>query len=134
MNEIGNPVSLIERASSELETGNFKSAVQILEEGIQQYGEFPLVFFLLTKAYLNIGEFEKAEKTLSTGLEKFPFNKGLQSLKEEFEKAILTKQSQQSTLVMYGTNEELRNDVYFPFSPCLKRLVLERIAQYRRID
>ncbi|RPI71984.1 MAG: tetratricopeptide repeat protein [Ignavibacteriales bacterium] len=56
-------------AGWELENSNYSSAIEILEEGLREYPDFPTPYFLLGKTYCKIGEYGKALKCYKKGSE-----------------------------------------------------------------
>ncbi|MGB9852773.1 MAG: tetratricopeptide repeat protein [Candidatus Kapaibacteriota bacterium] len=120
MENFDDPISLIDRANSEFITGNIDSVIEILQEGIQKYDEFPLLFILLVRAYLQINDFEKAKRTLELGIEKFPYNRSLQQLEEEINIRIRQFASSQSDLLR-------ANLLFFPFQRNFSKILGRRI-------
>ncbi|MGB9772136.1 MAG: tetratricopeptide repeat protein [Candidatus Kapaibacteriota bacterium] len=120
MENFDDPISLIDRANSEFITGNIDSVIEILQEGIQKYDEFPLLFILLVRAYLQINDFEKAKRTLELGIEKFPYNRSLQQLEKEINIRIRQFASSQSDLLR-------ANLLFFPFQRNFSKILGRRI-------
>jgi tetratricopeptide (TPR) repeat protein len=54
-------------ANWELENNNTVSAIEILENGLREYPEFPTPYFILGKAYALSGDFQKALKCFRKG-------------------------------------------------------------------
>ncbi len=56
-------------ANWELESNNFETAIEILEEGLRENPEFPTPYFVLGRAYSKMNDFSKALKCYKKGSE-----------------------------------------------------------------
>ncbi len=56
-------------ASWELDNNNLESAIEILENGLREYPDYPTPYFILGKIYTGLGEFSKALKCYKKGSE-----------------------------------------------------------------
>jgi tetratricopeptide (TPR) repeat protein len=54
-------------AAWELENKNYEGAIDILENGLREFPDFPTPYFLLGKTYCKTGEFDKAFKCYKKG-------------------------------------------------------------------
>ncbi|ROL57403.1 tetratricopeptide repeat protein [Bacteroidetes/Chlorobi group bacterium Naka2016] len=122
MDIFSNPISLIEYANSELTAGNHSKVIEVLEEGIQLYDEFPLLFLLLARAYFEIDDVENARKTIQVALEKFPFNKSLQQFYDELQ----TKAKSFSVTEENHSHKNI-NSIIFPFRKTSSGLFANRL-------
>lgn len=77
MVDFSDPFELLQSALTEFESHNFGKVIHILENGVGIADESPLFFALLSKAYLNVGDYHKSAAIVQLGLEKFPFNRSL---------------------------------------------------------
>jgi tetratricopeptide (TPR) repeat protein len=56
-------------ANWELDNNNTSSAIEILEQGLREYPDYPTPYFILGKAYILTGEYVKALKCYKKGSE-----------------------------------------------------------------
>ncbi|MCX7909758.1 MAG: hypothetical protein N2560_09645 [Ignavibacteria bacterium] len=122
-----NPFELIDYANSEINSGRYSNVIEILEEGIQKFGEFPLIYFLLAKAYFEQGDYLNTQKVLELGLSNFPFNKALQQLKEDFEKRAMSDNIEYSKPVGKLLEKNIINLNFYPTQTDIISIFKKRI-------
>lgn len=119
MFEIDDPIKLIENLSLEFSSGNFKKVIELGEEGIQRFSEFPLLFLLLAKSYFLLKDFHNAKRILELGLDKFPFNRMLNQFWEEF-----------NGLNHLEKKQFKSNEILFLFQSKVSKIFHKRKAQF----
>lgn len=119
MLELDDPIKLFANLREHFESGNYKKVIELGEEGIQRYDDFPLLFLLLAKSYLQLGDLKNTQRILEIGLERFPFNRMLVQFWEEFRNNFLQENSSISS-----------NQILFPFSSNVKKIFNNRLENF----
>lgn len=73
-------------AESEIDKNNFHSAIEILNKGLQNYPDYPTAHIMLGKAFIRLGEYEKAEEAFVKGCDLINSKKTLAYYINELEK------------------------------------------------
>lgn len=58
---------LVRVANFEIENNNVDKAVEILQNGIEQYPDYPTLYFVMGKACTILGKYQEAKKNFETG-------------------------------------------------------------------
>lgn len=136
------PVALVEQVSYEFDNQNYKKVIQLCIEGIQTFGEFPLLYFFLIKSLIKSKNFNEAKDYLELAFNKFPLNRSIQSLKSEIETlSVLGKKDYQidnsnKTKIDYKVEFErlLENSFIFSFRVPLNKYFFQKDISTKLFD
>ncbi len=84
MNHI-NPLFAVE-AEKLLESGYIQEAINLCNNGVKQYPDYPLGYGMLARSYIESGDYTNASRIINNSLQKFPNNKSLLNIKELLKK------------------------------------------------
>ncbi|ROL59168.1 hypothetical protein D9V87_05145 [Bacteroidetes/Chlorobi group bacterium MS-B_bin-24] len=122
------PIAFVENVSNEFNSGNYERVIELCKEGIHDFGEFPLLYFFLSKSYLKLQKHNDAREVIEIAFRKFPFNRSIAALKDEIESAeVVNTSSSLSTQTDVQKNSVefehiLKNTFIFHFHSNLDKL------------
>lgn len=67
---------------TEFKLANYRNALGRFQGALQRRAEFPQVYYWMARAYQELGEDTEAKASLEAGLERFPKNADLRSLRQ----------------------------------------------------
>ncbi len=110
------PVALIGQVSKEFDNQNHDKVIELCKEGIQIFGEFPLLYSFLIKSLIQSKNFYEAKEYFELAANKFPLNRSILSLKAGIENL-----SVESKKVLHNNNaNKIKIDYNFEFENLLK--------------
>ena len=68
-----NTSAFIKLAESEIKSGNYEKAMELLQYGIKRYPNYPSPYFLYGKTLLTLGKIKEAEEAFQTGIDLIGF-------------------------------------------------------------
>lgn len=126
------PVSLIESINKEFEERNYERVIDLCQEGVQNFIEFPLIYFFLIKSFLKLKKYKEAKEIFYIAINKFPYNRSIIALQDEIEpKEIINSRDSEVIGANFQQNEAefeqiLKKSFIFHFHFNLDKLFVHR--------